>query len=54
MGNCNWKSQEENNTSYILKYQHLIFNSLFILYNIDSKTNFQFHYVIGKGGFSKV
>lgn len=47
MGNCNFKSEYENdNVTGTLVNIH---NSLAI-----TKNHFQFHYVIGKGGFGKV
>ena len=45
MGNCNFRSESDTSSSFLLS---------FIFFLVISKTNFTFHYVIGKGGFGKV
>lgn len=55
MGNCNFKTDgmEENTSKKNLILKKLNFNCLQKKKAI-SKTNFTFHYVIGRGGFGKV
>lgn len=48
MGNCNFKADKDKD-SVSSEYQHPDSNSAAV-----SKNHFQFHYVIGRGGFGKV
>ena len=49
MGNCNFKTEYETDNVSGKSQLFLILTFLAV-----SKNNFQFHYVIGRGGFGKV
>lgn len=51
MGNCNFKTEQE--TDNVTCKISLIFMTI-VVFIAMSKNHFQFHYVIGRGGFGKV
>ncbi len=56
MGNCNFKTEnhEDNSSKSSIYISPFFLNPFFSLFSALSKNNFQFHFVVGRGGFGKV